>query len=144
MSDRKEESRKYYLKKRERILAYQRKRRIEKKAELKAKRDKKKLEKQVYDFNRNFDRDMITVAEWEVILKGTLNCPGCGIQFYVDSFRTAGLKSMNNPGGFSDPISHKPTLQYDPDEHRVIPVCQECINPFIRGRIGGGEEGSDL
>ena len=136
MSDRKEESRKYYLKNREQILADQRKRRIEKKDELKAKRDKKKLEKQVYDFNRNFEKDMITVAEWKEILKSTPNCPGCGRQFYVDTFRTAGLKSINNPGGFSEPIPHKPTMQYDPDEHRVIAVCQKCINPFVRGRIG--------
>jgi len=104
---------------------------------LKAKRDKKKLEKQVYDFNRNFDRDMITVDEWKEILKNTPNCPGCGRQFGVDTFRTASLKSINDPpGGLSDSISRKPTLQYDPDEHRVIAVCQECINPFIRGRMG--------
>ena len=54
MSDRKEESRKYYLKKRERILAYQHKRRIEKKAELKAKRRAPdKIEaKRLYDSKR--------------------------------------------------------------------------------------------
>ncbi len=54
MSDRKEESRKYYLKNRERILAYQRKRRIEKKAEMKAKRRAPyKIEaKRLYDSKR--------------------------------------------------------------------------------------------
>ena len=124
MSDRKEESRKYYLKKRERILAYQRKRRIEKKAELKAKRDKKKLEKQVYDFNRHFEQDMITVAEWKEILKSTSHCSGCGRQFYTKA------------SGYGQ-IQVKPTLQYDKDDgHRVIAVCQICINPFIRGRMG--------
>ncbi|MFC1816378.1 hypothetical protein ACFL0M_10670 [Thermodesulfobacteriota bacterium] len=120
--NRKEESWKYYLKNKERIKVYQKSRRIEKKAELKAKRDKNKLEKQVYDFNRNFEQDIITVAEWKDILKSTPNCPGCGRQFYTES----------NYG-----TQVKPTLQYDKDEHRVIAVCQICINPYIRGRIGG-------
>jgi hypothetical protein len=122
MSDRKEESRKYYLKNKERIKAYQKRRRIEKKDELKIKRDKKKLEKRVYDFNRNFEQDIITVGEWKEILKSTPNCEGCGRQFHTTS----------NHG-----VKVKPTLQYDPDEQRVIAVCQICINPFIRGRIGG-------
>ena len=121
--NRKEESRKYYLKNKERINAYQKHRRNEKKAELKAKRDKKKLEKQVYDFNRHFEQDLITVAEWKEILKNTPNCPGCGRQFYN--------KALSND------IQVKPTLRYDGDEQRVIAVCQICINPYIRGRIGG-------
>ena len=54
MSDRKEESRKYYLKNKERIKAYQKRRRIEKKAELKARRRAPdKIEaKRLYDRNR--------------------------------------------------------------------------------------------
>jgi len=52
--DRKEESRKYYLKNKERIKAYQEQRRIEKKAELKAKRRAPdKIEaKRLYDRKR--------------------------------------------------------------------------------------------
>ena len=52
--NRKEESRKYYLKNKERIKAYQKQRRIEKKAELKAKRrtpDKMEA-KRLYDRNK--------------------------------------------------------------------------------------------
>jgi len=129
MSDRKEESRKYYHKNKERILEYQRKRRIEKKVELKAKRDKKKLAKQVYDFNQHFKQDMITVAEWKKILKSTPNCPGCGKPF-LDILKYPKVDSVDRK------IDNHPTLQYEPDEHRVIAVCQNCINPFIRGRMG--------
>ena len=123
--DRKEEYRKYYLKNKERVKAYQKQRRIEKKDELKAKRDKKKLEKQVYDFNRLFEQDKITVAEWKEILKNTPNCPVCGRQFYTKEL-----------GRYQ--IEVKPTIQFDIEEvYRVIAVCQICINPFIRGRVGG-------
>jgi DNA-directed RNA polymerase subunit N (RpoN/RPB10) len=111
MSDREEESRKYYLKNRERILAYQHKRRIEKKAELKAERDNKKLKKQTYDFNRRRNQNL-TIDEWQKILTEFDNrCVRCGAVL----------------GSYYKPV---PWVARYSNHTLIIPLCFDCTKQF--------------
>ncbi len=111
MSDRKEESRKYYLKNKERINAYQKRRRIEKKVELKAKRDKKKLAKQIYDLNRRKNQNL-TLEEWQEILKEHDNrCVRCSAVF----------------GSHFKPV---PWVGRYYNHTIIIPLCFHCTKQF--------------
>ena len=113
MTDRKEESQKYYLKNKERIKAYQKRRRIEKKDQITAYQEKNLVKKQIYDHNRKARKlgmeGQITLEEWLQLLDEHKTCYVCGYEFSETYKRLRPVPEM-----LHDRLN---------DAQHIIPVC---------------------